>query len=67
MEKAAGWLFGGVLMVLCSLLNGVGAWRYVTRLPEDTIGIVLYTITSLCFAIAGIGFLITWRKEKAKG
>ena len=66
MEKATGWLFGGVLLVLCAVLSVVGAWRYVTRLPEDTIGIVLYTVTSLCFAIAGIGFLITWRKEKAK-
>ena len=67
MDKATGWLFEGMLLVLCAVLSVVSAWRYVTRLPEDTIGIVLYTVTSLCFAIAGIGFLITWRKEKAKG
>ena len=66
MEKATGWLFGGILLVLCAVLSVVGALRYVARLPEDTIGIVLYTVTPVCFAIAAIGFLLTWRKEKAK-
>ena len=66
MEKARGWFFGGMLLVLCAALNAVGAFRYVTRLPEDIIGIVLFTVTSVCFAIAGVGFLITWQKEKTQ-
>jgi NADH:ubiquinone oxidoreductase subunit K len=66
MKKARGWLFGGTLLVLCAALNAVGAFRYVTRIPEDTIGIVLFTVTSVCFAIAGLGFLITWRKENTQ-
>ncbi|MCF7796172.1 MAG: hypothetical protein K9N11_07635 [Lentisphaeria bacterium] len=52
-----------------TLATGVGAvlqfyalLRYVDRLPGDTVGIIIYAITCLCFLIlAGVCFRI-WRR-----
>jgi len=66
MEKseAKGWLLGAVAAAIACLLQVVTLLRYVRRLPDDTVGIVIYCVTVVAFALAAIGFLIRWKKEK---
>lgn len=64
MKKSTVWLTGGLLLAICAILQVFVIYRYITRLPDDTIGIILYVITAVCFAVASIGFLINSKKEK---
>lgn len=45
------------------ILQIIGLIRYVGRLPEDYVGIILFSITAVLFAIVSIGFFIQWRKQ----
>jgi len=53
----------GWLAALAALLQAIGLIRYVNRLPEDWIGIMLYTITLLAFTAASVGAFIQARKS----
>jgi len=57
-------LIGGAAAILACILQVKGLIRYLGRLPEDCIGIVIYTVTFVAFAPAAIGFFIRWNKEK---
>lgn len=52
---------------LCSsagfVVQAVGLARYVGRLPDDWVGVGLYSTTLVAFAIGAAGFSIRWRKE----
>jgi len=32
-------------------------------MPEDLVGIGLYSVTTVLFAVAAIGFYLTWRTQ----
>jgi hypothetical protein len=60
-----GWLIGAVALTFACILQVIFLIRYVGRLPDDRLGIVLSVITILAFALAAFGFFIRWNKEKA--
>ena len=45
-------------------VQAVGLARYVARLPDDWVGIGLYSATLVAFALAATGFAIRWRRER---
>ena len=45
------------------ILQIIGLIRYIGRLPEGYVGIILFSITAVAFAIVSIGFFIQWRKQ----
>jgi hypothetical protein len=58
-------LVGWSVAVAATLLT-VGLIRYIQRLPQDWIGITLYTITLIAFVAVSIGSFIQARpKEKS--
>ena len=42
----------------------IGLIRYIGRLPDDRVGIVLYSITIIALACISIGFFIQWNRQK---
>ncbi|HEY88084.1 MAG TPA: hypothetical protein G4O06_08755 [Dehalococcoidia bacterium] len=52
--------------MVVSILQVVGLARYISRLPDDWVGIGLYIATIIGFLLAGMGFTIQWRQEKCK-
>ena len=52
----------GWLTALAAFLQAIGLIRYISRLPDDWVGIVLYTITLLAFIITSIGAFLQARK-----
>lgn len=52
----------GWLAALAALLQTIGLIRYINQLPDDWIGIALYTITLLAFIAASAGAFIQARK-----
>jgi len=57
---------GAVTLTIASLLQGIGAARYIARLPDDLVGIGLFLATFLLIVFAAIGFYTQWAKEKVK-
>ncbi len=41
----------------------IGLIRYIGRLPEDYVGIGLFSFTAVTFAIVPIGFSTQWQKR----
>jgi len=66
MKKSSSWLFAAVCATIAFILEAIGAARYVTRLPDDWVGIGLYVSASVLFAIAAFGFYIKWAQERRK-
>jgi hypothetical protein len=62
--KKSGWFFGAIMLAIGTILQLYGTIRYYGRLPEDMIGIGIYTLSTILFAIIAFGFFINWRKEK---
>ena len=62
--KPRSLLITSVAAAIACLLQIFALIRYVYRLPEDWVGIVIYSVTVLAFALAAIGFYIRWNKEK---
>ena len=62
--KKSGWLIGAILMTLGTILQLYGTFRYYDRLPDDMIGIGIYSLSTILFAIVAFGFFINWRKGK---
>lgn len=48
------------------ILQLIGIIRYIGRLPDDTVGIVIYIITAALFAIAAFWYYIQWEKSQNK-
>jgi len=49
--------------VIAATLQTVGLIRYIQRLPEDWVGITLYTITLIAFIAISIGSFIQAREK----
>jgi hypothetical protein len=62
--KKSNWLIGAILFSICTIFQLYGTIRYYGRLPEDLIGIGIYTLSTILFVIVTFGFFINWRKEK---
>ena len=45
------------------VLQVIGFIRYIGRLPEDYVGIGLFSFTAVAFAVVSIGYFIQWRKQ----
>jgi len=55
----------GWLAIIAATLQTVGLIRYIQRLPDDWIGITLYTITLIAFVAVSIGsFIQASQKDK---
>ena len=63
-SKSQGWLIGSISAAIAFILQAIGLARYISRLPEDWIGIGLYSITLVAFAVAAFGFYLQWKHEK---
>ena len=62
--KKSGWLIGAILISIGTIFQLYGTIRYYDRLPNDVIGIGIYSLSTILFAIVAFGFFINWRKEK---
>lgn len=65
-RKTGKFLIMSVSATVAFFLQVIGLVRYIQRLPEDWIGIGLYSVTAIAFAIAAVGFLIQWRLQTHK-
>jgi uncharacterized membrane protein YhhN len=54
----------GVLSAVACLLQITGLARYVVRLPGDRLGIALYMVTIVAFALVALEHFARWRKER---
>ena len=61
--KKSGWLIGTIFLSLGVIFQLYGTIRYYGRLPDDMIGIGIYSLSTILFAIVAFGFFINWRKE----
>jgi len=52
--------------VIAAALQTVGLIRYIQRLPQDWVGIALYTFTLIAFIAVSIGSFIQARKKEKK-
>lgn len=66
MKRSSSWLFAAVCFTIAAILEGIGAARYISRLPDDGVGIGLYVAASVLFAIAAFGFYVKWAQERRK-
>jgi len=57
--RLAGWS-----AVVAATLQTVGLIRYIQRLPQDWIGITLYTITLIAFIAVSVGSFIQARGKE---
>lgn len=53
-----------IASAIACVLQIVALTRYVRRLPDDWVGIVIYTVTVVAFALAALGFFVQWKKGK---
>jgi len=49
--------------VIAATLQTVGLIRYISRLPEDWVGITIYAITLIAFIAVSIGAFIQARQK----
>jgi ABC-type transport system involved in cytochrome bd biosynthesis fused ATPase/permease subunit len=55
----------GVLSAVACILQITGLVRYLNRLPDDRLGISLYVITIVAFALVSIEHFHRWKKERS--
>jgi hypothetical protein len=60
----SGWLIGAILLTICTIFQLYGTIRYYDRIPDDMIGVGIYSLSTILFGIVAFGFFINWRKEK---
>jgi hypothetical protein len=61
--KERHYLYVSIAMLVACCLQVFGLLRYIKRLPDDTLGIVLYCLTIIAFAAASFGFYIQWKRS----
>ena len=62
--KPNGVLIAAMCSVIACLFQLIGLVRYLGRLPDDRIGIALYVVSIVAFALGAFGLYIQWRKSK---
>lgn len=63
-KRSTSLLTMGVCSTIAFILQAIALARFVDRLPDDLVGIVLYSVTLVAFAILPFGSYIRWRKER---
>jgi hypothetical protein len=63
-SRSQGWLIGAICTAVAMVLQTIGLIRYISRLPQDWLGIALYCITIVAFAVATFGFYLQWKRER---
>ena len=56
-------MFAICLTVAC-ILQIIGTIRYVRRLPDDTLGVVLFIITCILYAVLATVYYTRWMASK---
>ena len=64
-EKSRRLLILAVAAAIACILQVIGLVLYLCRLPNDWVGIGLYSATIIAFAVAAFGFFIQWRRQKS--
>jgi len=62
--KSKGLVIAAIFSVVACLFQIIGLIRYLSRLPDDWIGIALYIVTIVAFLLGAVGFYIQWRKQE---
>ena len=57
-------LIASIAAALAFIFQVIGLVRYIGRLPDDLIGIVLYSVTIVAFACISLGFFVQWNRQK---
>lgn len=57
-------LLVGILSSVACILQITGLMRHLIRLPDDRVGIALYMVTIVAFALVSIEHFARWRKER---
>jgi len=57
-------LFTAVIFAVLALLQSVLLTRYIDRLPGDSLGIWLNSITIVLFLFASLKLFLSWRSGK---
>jgi hypothetical protein len=57
-------LVTAIAATVATILQIYGTLRYVRRLPDDTVGIVIYIVTCILFAVVATVNYIRWSREK---
>lgn len=65
--KAKNMLLGAAASTVACVLQIVGLVRYIGRLPDDWLGIALYTVSAIAFAVGALGFYVRFRREGGDG
>jgi hypothetical protein len=61
-DKAKGLLIASIVSAIACIFQIIGLVRYIGRIPDDWIGIVLFGITAVAFAIISLVLFIQWRQ-----
>lgn len=64
MRKPKHLLTVGTAFGVGAALNGIGALRFVERIPEDTVGIGILGLSMALFGVAAVAFLAEWVRER---
>jgi len=64
--KSSNSLVISIAATIACVLQVIALLRYVRRLPDDSVGIAIYSVTLVAFALAALGFFHQWKKEKRK-
>lgn len=62
-----GWIGASGGFTMGFVLGAIGTVRYASRMPNDWVGIGLYAVTTILFAVAAVGFYLRWVKESRSG
>lgn len=61
--SSRGYRIASAIAVIACVVQIIGLLRYVDRLPEDWVGIGLYMIIIVAFALVAFGFYIQSQKQ----
>ncbi len=62
-SRSRGFVIASVIAVVACVLQIIGLLRYIERLPNDWVGIGLYVVTIIAFALVAFGFYVQARKQ----
>jgi len=64
MRRSTSFLIVMVAILIAVVLQAVALGRHIDRLPDDWVGIGLYSAALVGFALAAVGFAIQWRRAR---
>jgi len=59
-RTAKGYLAFAICATVACILGIIGTMRYIGRLPDDTLGVVLYIAASMLYAVLATICYIRW-------